>query len=115
MLFWLLAFVVSGSQLTGSVRSRDGVPIPNARVVAVEPAAPAVTTGATGAFDLAGIALPAVVEVSAPGFETRRVRIEEAPATITLAPAIVSESVCGATRSPDGRRSAVRTSRTSRP
>jgi outer membrane cobalamin receptor len=93
MLFWLLAFVVSGSQLTGSVRSRDGVPIPNARVVAVEPAAPAVTTGATGAFDLAGIALPAVVEVSAPGFETRRVRIEEAPATITLAPAIVSESV----------------------
>jgi outer membrane cobalamin receptor len=89
----ILALTLVVGQVTGTVRSGDGTPVAGARVSAIDPPAPPVATDATGTFSLSA-GLPVVVEISAPGFATRRVRLDDAaPAVIVLAPATFAESV----------------------
>jgi len=89
----ILALVLSTGQLSGIVRSIDGTPVHGARVAAVSPASTVVETDAAGRFSLPDVSVPVVVEVSAPGFATVRVRVTEAPATIVIEPATLSESI----------------------
>lgn len=92
MTAWLLALVLAGTQMTGTVLGPDGAPVPGARVAAIEPAGPVAVTDASGRFHL-DVPLPALVEVGAPGFAPRRMRVEQVPVTVTLAAVTAAESV----------------------
>lgn len=95
----LIALFLGIPQVSGSVRSTDGLPVPAARVVVVGASTPASTsvdaavTDAAGTFTLAGVELPVSIEVRAPGFATVRIRVLATPIEVVLAPAAVAESV----------------------
>lgn len=79
--------------LSGTVQSSDGKPIGQATIVLVDRAAATVTADAAGKFSIDNVALPVDIDVAAPGFRTARVHVTSSPASITLAPQAVTESV----------------------
>jgi len=83
-----------GSPLTGTVRTAAGAPIPGA-VVLVEHNGRTikVVTDAAGAFTIADITLPVVIEVSSPGFGSARRVVATSPVDLTLSPAMFRESI----------------------
>ncbi len=94
----LAAALAAGPQaqgLSGTIRAADGAPIAGAAIVVRQPggAEASATSDAAGAFALADVVLPAVVEVSARGFARSARLVERSPADFTLTPASVRESV----------------------
>ena len=79
--------------LTGVVRTAAGVPVASAVVSVVGATVPAVTTDATGGFTMPSVALPADLDVTAPGYVPTRVRITRTPAEIFVVAAGLTESV----------------------
>jgi outer membrane cobalamin receptor len=84
----------SPATLAGVVRTATGAPVPGARVVARQNAAadPAIAD-AGGAFRLASVTFPAVLEVSAPGFLTLQTSVRSSPVEIILSPSHIQQSV----------------------
>jgi outer membrane receptor protein involved in Fe transport len=88
--------------VTGIVVDASGAPVGGARVHAVDAAT--TLSGADGAFTLEGLALPAVLTVSAPGFADAVLTIESgAPVRVILQPRGIVESVT-VTADDNGRR-----------
>jgi outer membrane receptor protein involved in Fe transport len=86
--------LAASGPLTGSVSTAAGGPIRGARVVVHEPGRDEVAiTDADGAFSLADIALPASVDVTAPGFAPLHRVVIASPVALVLDPAGVTESV----------------------
>ena len=88
------ALVVGGAGVTGKVRTSDDVAVPNAALIVIQ--GDRVLTAVTnerGEFELTGVTLPATVEVRASGFGTVREQLAASPATITLRPSVIRESI----------------------
>ncbi len=90
----LAAVVQAAAPLAGTIRTADGVSVAGATVVVRQEAQThTATSDAAGAYSLPAVSLPAVVEVSAPGFATVSRLVDRSPADFTLTPASVRESV----------------------
>jgi outer membrane receptor protein involved in Fe transport len=88
------AAVLAFSPLTGIVHAANGAPVSGARVVVhARDRDEAVTTDGHGAFSLPDVELPALVEVTAAGFEPARRTVVSTPTDFTLGPANLVESV----------------------
>jgi len=84
----------SAGPLTGSVRASDGTPLPRAVVVVHQGSETVVANTRTdGTFAFADVTLPALVEVTAPGFATVRQTVSVGPVEFLLAPMSITESV----------------------
>ncbi len=92
-----LALSLQASQaagLTGVVVTANDVPVPAAVVIVDQSGRrERAVTDERGEFRLAGVSLPAAVEVSAAGFASARVQVASAPARIQLAAAGIRESI----------------------
>jgi outer membrane receptor protein involved in Fe transport len=80
--------------LTGTVKSAAGTPVPGA-VVLLEQGSRTikVVTDAAGAFTVADVTFPVVVEVSSPGVGTARRVVTASPVELTLSPTMFRESI----------------------
>lgn len=90
----LLALAAPQQGLTGTVRTSDDRPVAGA-VVSVQQNGRTLTATADekGAFSLAAVSFPAVIEVHAGGFLSVRQSIASSPVAITLMPSRFRESV----------------------
>ena len=80
--------------LAGTVKSSDGAPIAGARVTVMSAQKPSVGVADTnGKFSIPDVVLPADIEVTARGFEASRRTVTVTTVEITLAPAVVTQSV----------------------
>ncbi len=92
-MFLTTAFLVAAS-LSGTVTAADGTPVAGASVIVrQESGTRATATDPSGTFRFDDVTLPAIVEVSAPGFATSSRVVSSSPADFRLAPASLSESV----------------------
>ena len=84
----------STASLTGVVRTAAGAPVAGARIVARQAAgSQPVMADTAGAFTIASVAFPAVLEISAPGFLTLQTSVRSSPVEIILNPSHVQQSV----------------------
>ena len=90
----LVALVPRGAGLVGHVRTGPDSPVAGA-ILVVQQGQHVFTATANerGEFSLPDVELPAFVEVRASGFATVRQQVTASPATITLTPAMIRESI----------------------
>lgn len=93
---WLavVTCLLPGTGLAGKVRTPDDVPVAGAALIVQQ--GDRVFTAITndrGDFELPDIILPASIEVRASGFATVRQQVTASPATITLSPSVIRESI----------------------
>lgn len=83
--FCLLPFALTPVTLSGTVSTEDGKPLPGAQIV-VHHSGRADTTSsdAKGEFSVAGVTLPAVVDITAPGFAAFHREIPAGPGQVVL-------------------------------
>ena len=90
----LAAVLHTAAPLSGTIRSADGKPVAGATVIVYQGLEiRTATSSASGEYAFADVALPASVEVSAPGFAPEVRQVDRSPADFTLTPASVRESV----------------------
>ena len=113
MIAFALSLILSGTVgLSGTVVDRTGGLVPGATVVVLDaqhkPTSQKTVTSANGEFTLDAVTLPAEIEVSLPGFVSRRMHVRASPASVLIEVAFVSDLVEVPAMRPDsGRRNAV--------
>lgn len=98
MIALILSLILSGSAgLSGTVVDRTASVLPGATVVVLDaqhkPTSQKAITDAKGEFTLDTVTLPAEIEVSLPGFVSRRVQVSTSPVSVLIEVAFVSDVV----------------------